>query len=120
MYDHIGLRVKDLAASVRFYEATLKGLGFVPGSKDSASASFGPRGQAAFYLYAAPSAPRAGTHVAFSAPDRKAVDRFYALGLEAGARDNGAPGVREDYSDNYYAAFLIDLDGNNIEAVCTT
>jgi catechol 2,3-dioxygenase-like lactoylglutathione lyase family enzyme len=120
MYDHIGLRVRNLDASARFYEMTLKGLDFVRGSQDCDSASFGPKGQAAFYLYAAPEAPRAGAHIAFSAPDRKAVDRFHALGLEAGAKDNGKPGVREDYSPDYYAAFLIDLDGNNIEAVCYT
>jgi catechol 2,3-dioxygenase-like lactoylglutathione lyase family enzyme len=56
--------------------------------------------------------------VAFRAPDRKSVDRFYAAGLKAGGRDNGGPGVRADYSPNYYAAFLVDPDGNNVEAVC--
>jgi catechol 2,3-dioxygenase-like lactoylglutathione lyase family enzyme len=59
-------------------------------------------------------------HVAFRAPNRKAVDRFHAAGLKAGGRDNGAPGVRPDYSPTYYAAFLIDPDGNNVEAVCFT
>ena len=67
--------------------------------------------------------PAAGSacaaHVAFRAPDRAAVDRFHAVGLGAGGRDHGRPGVRTDYSPTYYAAFLIDPDGNNVEAVCT-
>ena len=58
-------------------------------------------------------------HVAFRAADRAAVDRFHKDGLEAGGRDNGKPGLRADYSPNYYAAFLLDPDGNNVEAVCT-
>ena len=57
-------------------------------------------------------------HLAFTAPDRAAVERFYAGGLDAGGRDNGPPGVRADYGPTYYAAFLLDPDGNNIEAVC--
>jgi hypothetical protein len=56
--------------------------------------------------------------VALRAGDRGAVDAFYKAGLEAGAKDNGAPGVRADYAPNYYAAFPIDFDGNNVEAVC--
>jgi predicted lactoylglutathione lyase len=59
-----------------------------------------------------------GTHVAFSARDRKAVQQFHAQGLTTGGRDNGAPGPRPDYSDSYYAAFLLDPDGHNVEAVC--
>ena len=59
-----------------------------------------------------------GAHVAFRAPDHAAVDRFYQDGLKAGGRDNGPPGLRKDYSPKYYAAFLFDPDGNNIEAVC--
>jgi len=57
-------------------------------------------------------------HVAFAAPDRAAVDRFHAEGLKTGGRDNGRPGLRADYGPKYYAAFLIDPDGNNVEAVC--
>jgi catechol 2,3-dioxygenase-like lactoylglutathione lyase family enzyme len=59
-----------------------------------------------------------GTHVAFRANDRESVDRFYAAGLKAGGKDNGGPGPRPDYGPTYYAAFLIDPDGNNVEAVC--
>lgn len=58
--------------------------------------------------------------MAFHAPDRGAVDRFHAAGVETGGRDNGAPGLRADYGPTYYAAFLIDPDGNNVEAVCLT
>ena len=63
-------------------------------------------------------APGARTHVAFTAPNRQAVQAFHAAGLDAGGRDNGAPGPRPDYSATYYAAFLIDPDGNIVEAVC--
>lgn len=119
MYDHIGLRVKSLDASVRFYEQTLGALGHVLVSKEESYAGFGPKDAAAFWLHPHPKTAHAGTHVAFKAKNRAAVDRFHAEGLKAGGRDNGAPGVRADYGPAYYAAFLIDPDGNNVEAVFT-
>lgn len=118
MYDHIGLKVKDLDASVRFYAAALAALGHVPGSRDKSYAGIGPKGEPALWLYAVGESAGSGTHVAFRAPDRAAVDRFHQAGLKAGGRDNGVPGLRTDYSPTYYAAFLIDPDGNNVEAVC--
>ena len=114
MYDHIGLKVKDVDASARFYEAALAPLGFV---RDGTG--FGPKGAPALWLYASASGRTdGGTHVAFQAKNRAAVDEFHKAGVAAGARDHGKPGLREDYSPTYYAAFLIDPDGNNIEAVC--
>jgi catechol 2,3-dioxygenase-like lactoylglutathione lyase family enzyme len=118
MYDHIGLRVKNVATSVRFYEASLTALGHVLSSADDNGAGFGPAGAPAFWLYRHKGSHQLGSHVAFQAPDREAVDRFYRNGLEAGGRDNGPPGLRVDYAPTYYAAFLIDPDGNNVEAVC--
>ena len=117
MYDHIGLKVKDVGASVRFYQAALAALGHVLASQDDAGAGLGPPGAPALWLYRAADSA-SGTHVAFAAPDRAAVDRFHADGLKAGGRDNGGPGVRADYAPTYYAAFLLDPDGNNVEAVC--
>jgi catechol 2,3-dioxygenase-like lactoylglutathione lyase family enzyme len=116
MYDHIGLKVGDIEASVRFYRAALGALGHELGSQDESGAGFGPPGEPAFWLYAGASGSAA--HVAFRAADRAAVDRFHAAGLAAGGRDHGGPGLRLDYSPTYYAAFLLDPDGNNIEAVC--
>jgi catechol 2,3-dioxygenase-like lactoylglutathione lyase family enzyme len=118
MYDHIGLKVKDVGASVRFYQAALAGLGHVLASHDDAGAGFGPAGAPALWLYRAEDAAGPGVHVAFRAPDRAAVDRFHADGLKAGGRDHGRPGLRADYGSSYYAAFLLDPDGNNVEAVC--
>ena len=112
MYDHIGLKVKDVDASIRFYEAALAPLGFV---RDGSG--FGPKGAPALWLYEGGS-KTAGTHVAFKANDRGAVERFHKAGLKAGGKDNGAPGLRADYSPTYDAAFLVDPDGNNVEAVC--
>ena len=111
MYDHIGLKVKNIDASARFYEATLAPLGFV---RDGSG--FGPKGAPALWLYEGAGANR-GTHIAFKAKDRAAVDRFHKAGIKAGGKDNGVPGLRADYSPTYYAAFLIDPDGNNVEAV---
>jgi catechol 2,3-dioxygenase-like lactoylglutathione lyase family enzyme len=119
VYDHIGLKVKDLGASVRFYEGALKALGHVLCSRDEGSAGLGPKGEPALCLYAAGKAAAGpGVHVAFRAADRAQVDRFHRAGLEAGGRDNGKPGLRADYSPTYYAAFLLDPDDNNVEAVC--
>jgi catechol 2,3-dioxygenase-like lactoylglutathione lyase family enzyme len=124
MYDHIGLKVRDVDAAVRFYTGALAALGYVLCSRDDSGAGFGPPGEPALWLYLAKSAASSGTsaesgvHVAFRALDRAAVDRFHRGGLEAGGRDHGRPGVRADYSPTYYAAFLLDPDGNNVEAVC--
>jgi catechol 2,3-dioxygenase-like lactoylglutathione lyase family enzyme len=118
MYDHIGLKVKDLGAAVRFYEAALAPLGHVLCSRDEAGAGFGPPGAPDLWLYRHQGSPGTGMHVAFRAADRAVVDRFYADGLKAGGRDHGGPGLRPDYSPTYYAAFLLDPDGNNVEVVC--
>ena len=118
MFDHIGLRVKDLSASVRFYRAALEPLGHELGSQDAAMAGFGSGGVSGLWLAHAPDAGERGVHLAFRAVDRAAVERFYKKGLAAGGRDNGAPGLRADYAPSYFAAFLIDPDGNNVEAVC--
>ncbi len=118
MFDHVGLRVRDLTASVRFYEAVLVPLGYTLDSRDDASAGFGPPGEPALWLYGTDGAAGTGAHVAFRAATREAVDRFHAAGLGAGGRDNGAAGPRPDYGPTYYAAFLTDPDGNNVEAVC--
>jgi len=118
MYDHVGLRVRDLGASVCFYRAALAALGCVLCSEDESSAGFGPPGAPALWLVRAEPEGEHGTHVAFRAPDRAAVERFFEGGLRAGGRDNGAPGLRGDYGPSYFAAFLVDPDGNNVEAVC--
>jgi catechol 2,3-dioxygenase-like lactoylglutathione lyase family enzyme len=118
VFDHIGLKVRELDKSVAFYRAALAPLGHEVASEDSEAAGIGPAGEPALWLYAAQNMLGPATHVAFRAADREAVDRFHAAGLRAGGRDNGKPGLRKDYAPTYYAAFLIDPDGNNVEAVC--
>ena len=118
MYDHIGIKVKDLETSKRFYAATMTALGHELCCSDDNSAGLGPKDSPSLWLYRAGKSPSLGTHVAFRAPDRAAVDRFHKEGLKHGGSDNGKPGPRVDYSPTYYAAFLIDPDGNNVEAVC--
>ena len=120
MFDHIGLKVSNLEASIGFYRAALTPLGSQLDSSGDGYAGFGPAGQPALWLYTHQGSVSVGTHVALRAANRDAVDRFHAQGLTAGGRDNGAPGVRTDYGPRYYAAFLLDPDGHNVEAVCHT
>jgi catechol 2,3-dioxygenase-like lactoylglutathione lyase family enzyme len=119
MYDHIGLKVSNIDKSIRFYEAALKPLGYVLCSRDDSGAGFGPKGEPALWLYLAKDAKGPGAHIAFRAPDHAAIKKFHTEGVKAGGRDNGGAGPRADYSPTYFAAFLIDPDGNNVEAVCT-
>ncbi len=118
VFDHVGLKVSDLARSVRFYKAALGTLGHELGSEGDGYAGLGPKGAPALWLHAHNGAIGPGTHLAFSARSRDAVARFHAQALAHGGRDNGGPGLRKDYGDNYYAAFVLDPDGHNVEAVC--
>jgi len=118
MFDHIGLRVKDLDASVRFYTAALGPLGYEAAAQDESSVAFGAKGTYTLWLYADAKLAHSLVHLAFTAPNHAAVDAFYRAGLKARGRDNGPPGVRKDYNPSYYAAFLLDPDGNNVEAMC--
>jgi catechol 2,3-dioxygenase-like lactoylglutathione lyase family enzyme len=117
MFDHIGLDVSELKKSVAFYKAALEPLGMSVSSEDDESAAFGEG--PVLYLTGGRS-KTIDAHLAFSAEDSSAVDAFHAAAIASGGQDNGAPGVREDYAPNYYAAYVLDPDGNNIEAVCMT
>ena len=114
--DHVAIRVRDLEASRRFYLAALGPLGFGFVYSDEGVASFGAEGIDDFTIIGS-SAPSTGVHVAFAARDRAAVDAFYTSALKAGGRDNRAPGLRPEYHAGYYAAFVLDPDFNNVEAV---
>jgi catechol 2,3-dioxygenase-like lactoylglutathione lyase family enzyme len=120
MIDHVGLNVSDLAAAKAFYAETLEPLGYrVWAEWEEESVGFaadenGPD----FWIYRRGEEPSAPTHVSFRARDRETVDAFHAAGLAAGGSDNGEPGVRPHYHEQYYGAFVLDHDGNNIEAVC--
>jgi catechol 2,3-dioxygenase-like lactoylglutathione lyase family enzyme len=118
MYDHLSLKVKEYKKSRRFYEKALAPLGIkLQGEYDGSTAGFGP-GESTHLWISEGQPASTGVHIAFAAPSRAAVGSFHTAAMEAGGRDNGAPGIRESYSPTYYAAFVIDPDGNNIEAVC--
>ena len=120
MLHHISLGVRDLALAGAFYDATLGALGFRRVFEDPAAVGYGlVDGQDMLCLKLRPDAapPGAGFHLAFAAPSRPAVDAFHAAALRTGGADNGAPGLRPHYGADYYAAFVVDPDGNKIEAV---
>jgi catechol 2,3-dioxygenase-like lactoylglutathione lyase family enzyme len=120
MIDHVGLDVRDYATSKRFYKQVLASLGYeVVMELESTACGFGREGKPDFWI-GGRGAPQRGVHVAFASADRSTVDRFHEAALAAGGRDNGPPGLREHYHPSYYAAFVLDPDGNNIEAVCHT
>ena len=117
MIDHIGIHVKDIERSKAFYTKALAPLGYVLIRQFAGmAAGFGVGGKPDFWIGKAPEAKHA--HVAFRASGRAQVREFYAAAIEAGAKDNGAPGPRPHYHEHYYGGFVTDPDGNNIEAVC--
>lgn len=124
MLDHISLTVGDLARARAFYDAALEPLGIgvemsvpAPGTDQPVALGYGSEGRPYFWI-AAGGPASARVHVAFGAAERAAVDAFHAAAVAAGGRDNGAPGLRPHYHPDYYGAFVLDPDGNNIEAVC--
>jgi catechol 2,3-dioxygenase-like lactoylglutathione lyase family enzyme len=114
--DHVTLRARDLPASRRFYEAALAPLSLDLEFEHEGLVAFGSGESGKLIIYAS-ERPITGFHVAFSAPSREAVDRFHVAALEAGGRDNGAPGLRPEYHEGYYGAYVFDPDANNVEAV---
>ena len=119
MIDHVSLGVTDLDRSRAFYVAALAPLGVGVVMEVSGGIGFGQGRKAAFWVNRS-SNPSARVHVAFVAANRAGVLAFYAAALEAGGADNGPPGLRPHYHPNYYGAFVLDPDGNNIEAVSRT
>jgi catechol 2,3-dioxygenase-like lactoylglutathione lyase family enzyme len=127
--DHVGIRVSDLPASRRMYEAALAELGFVVLSEGEfegdAYVLFGRGDRDDFCLHTVGNKPgrdrvTTGAHIAFCAMDADAVVRWHEAAVRHGGTDIGAPGVRPEYRGHYYAAFVLDPDGNNVEAVFQT
>jgi catechol 2,3-dioxygenase-like lactoylglutathione lyase family enzyme len=114
--DHVILNVRDFARSKEFYSQALKPLGYDVVMELGQGVGFGREGKPDFWVVKRGEPTVA--HVAFASPDRRTVDAFYEAAVAAGAEDNGPPGPRPHYHENYYAAFVHDPDGNNIEVVC--
>jgi catechol 2,3-dioxygenase-like lactoylglutathione lyase family enzyme len=123
MLDHIGFSVLDIVRSKQFYSAALAPLSITvvmevtaeQTGKD-AHVGFGLNGKPFFWIGTG-AKPSTRVHVAFTAASRAQVESFYKAALAAGGRDNGPPGIRAHYHPNYYGAFVLDPDGNNIEVV---
>jgi catechol 2,3-dioxygenase-like lactoylglutathione lyase family enzyme len=126
MLDHLGFAVRDHARSKAFYTQALAPLGITLLMEFGPHAGYGKDGKAFFWITGArletwrPEHTPGGApiHLCFSSPDRKSVDAFYQAAIAAGGVDNGPPGIRALYHPNYYGAFVLDPDGNNIEAAC--
>lgn len=129
MIDHLSTYATDFVPTKAFYKAALEELGYTvqiemafesdPDLPGRRACAFGPEGRPVFWVIEVrdPASPR---HIAFAANDRRSVEAFHEAGLASGGRDNGAPGPRPVYHEHYYGSFLIDPDGNNVEAVCHT
>lgn len=117
MLDHVSLPVSDPERSKRFYEQALSPIGCRLLMEHAISgAGVGREGKPCFWIRRG--AVGTAVHVAFTAPDRATVDAFHSTAVSAGGRDNGRPGLRPEYHPTYYGAFVLDPDGNNVEAVC--
>ena len=123
MIDHVGFPVSDYARARSFYEKALAPLGYTlimevqENQFGAKAAGFGINGKPDFWIGGEGKLEKP-LHVAILAKDRPSVDAFYKAALAASFKDNGAPGLRPQYHPNYYAAFVLDLDGHNVEAVC--
>jgi catechol 2,3-dioxygenase-like lactoylglutathione lyase family enzyme len=127
MLHHLSLGALDIDRAARFYDALLAPLGYVrvwsdlrPG-EDEQAVGYGPPGSGdklCIKQVTAPVPVIPGFHLAFAAESRSAVQAFHAAALAAGGRDNGPPGLRPDYGEHYYAAFVVDPEGYRLEAVC--
>ena len=119
MFDHVKFGVSDYAASKAFFLKALEPLGVAVVSEGPPTygVELSAKGEASLCLYQTEEKP-APLHLAFTAENRQQVEAFYRAAMEAGGKDNGAPGLCPDYHANYYAAFVIGPDGHNIEAVC--
>jgi catechol 2,3-dioxygenase-like lactoylglutathione lyase family enzyme len=124
MLDHIGIGCSDFEASRRFYVAALAPLGIAKMMEVTPDMTGGYHGigmgaeQKPFFWFGSDGPRGTGMHVAFAAVSRAQVDAFHAAAMANGGRDNGPPGLRPHYHPNYYAAFVHDPDGINVEAVC--
>ena len=125
MIDHVGIPVSDIARSTEFYLKALEPLGIsivmevsAEQTGHGAAVGFGANFKPFFWIGGAGGLGVGHVHVAFAAPSRAAVDAFYRAAITAGGKDNGKPGLRPHYHENYYGAFVLDFDGHNIEAVC--
>ena len=125
MIDHVGIPVSDIARSTEFYLKALEPLGIsivmevsAEQTGHGAAVGFGANFKPFFWIGGAGGLGVGHVHVAFAAPSRAAVDAFYRAAITAGGKDNGKPGPRLSYGPNYYAAFVKDREGNNIEVVC--
>lgn len=116
MLDHVGLRTTRVKELVAFYEAALAPLGYAKQVDYGVAAGFGRDGESPLWIGEGQGA--SSVHLAITAASRADVDAFYQAALANGATDNGPPGLRPQYHENYYGAFVLDPDGNNLEAVC--
>ena len=119
MFDHVKFGVSDYAVSKAFFLTALEpiGVAVVAEGPPTYGVELSPKGKASLCLYQTEEKP-AHLHLAFTAENRQQVEAFYRAALEAGGKDNGAPGLRPHYHANYFAAFVIGPDGHNIEVVC--
>jgi len=121
MLAHVSIGVSDMKKSGAFYDSVLGPLGYKRVYDSEGALAYGDK-EAVLWLLSTGGTVKAdlksGLHFCFDAPSRAGVDGFHAAGLKAGGTDNGKPGIRKDYSPNYYAAFVIDPDGYRIEAYC--
>ena len=117
MFDHIVFGVSDYAASKAFFLKALEPIGLAVVSEGSLGIELSADGKSSLCLRK-PGEKSGHLHLAFTAENRQQVEAFYRAALEAGAKDNGAPGLRPNYTGQYYAAFVIGPDGHNIEVVC--